>query len=88
MRTLVQREMAAALGRHDVLISPVAPTTAYRLGSVAEDPLEMYKGDLMTVNLNLAGAGAVFLYRSMPVYKKPCAACREACSLLRGCVRF
>ena len=55
VRTLVQREMIAALGKYDVLVSPAAPTTAYRIGSVAEDPLEMYKGDLMTVNLNLAG---------------------------------
>ncbi len=54
-RTLVQQEFAAALDKHDVLISPAAPTTAYRLGHVSEDPLEMYKGDLMTVNVNLAG---------------------------------
>lgn len=51
----MQREFAAALEKHDVLISPAAPTTAYRLGQVTEDPLEMYKGDLMTVNVNLAG---------------------------------
>jgi aspartyl-tRNA(Asn)/glutamyl-tRNA(Gln) amidotransferase subunit A len=52
---LVQRELAAALEEHDVLISPAATATAYRLGQVSADPLEMYKGDLMTVNINLAG---------------------------------
>lgn len=114
MRTLVQRELNAALGDWDLLLSPAAPTTAYRIGEarptcsmsklhpesgsecmacrtsqqcccimpclqvckchtmtmspmpsanyaccvcqVCDDPLEMYQGDLMTVNLNLAGA--------------------------------
>jgi len=52
---MVQRELYAALAEWDVLISPAAPTTAYRIGEVKDDPLEMYKGDLMTVNINLAG---------------------------------
>ncbi len=47
--------MNAALQTHDALISPAAPTTAYRIGEVSAEPLQMYKGDLMTVNLNLAG---------------------------------
>lgn len=51
----MQRELNAALKTHDALISPAAPTTAYRIGEVSADPLQMYKGDLMTVNLNLAG---------------------------------
>lgn len=51
--------MAGALALCDVLVSPVAPTPAYKLGEKASDPLEMYKGDLMTVNLNLAGLPAV-----------------------------
>ena len=55
VRTLVQREMSAALERHDVLVSPVAPTAAYRIGERSSDPLAMYKGDLMTVPINLAG---------------------------------
>ena len=40
----MQREMGEALARYDVLLSPAAPTTAYRIGSVSADPLEMYKG--------------------------------------------
>ncbi len=55
VRTLVQQELYQALTEHDILISPAAPTTAYRLGAVKDDPLEMYKGDLMTININLAG---------------------------------
>ena len=55
VRTLVQRELVSTLQHFDALLSPVAPTAAYRIGEVADDPLAMYKGDLMTVNLNLAG---------------------------------
>ena len=55
VRTLVQQEMHKALSDFDALISPVAPTTAYKLGHVKDDPLEMYKGDIMTINVNLAG---------------------------------
>ncbi|KAI8472916.1 MAG: glutamyl tRNA amidotransferase, subunit A [Monoraphidium minutum] len=59
VRALVQREMGAALSRCDLLVCPAAPTPAYRLGEKSSDPLEMYKGDLMTVNLNLSGLPAV-----------------------------
>lgn len=51
--------MEAALGDADVLLCPAAPTPAYRLGEKTKDPLAMYKGDLMTVNLNLAGLPAI-----------------------------
>lgn len=60
VRTLVQQEMRSALEQYNLLVSPVAPTTAYRLGEVRDDPLQMYKGDIMTVNLNLAGTHVPF----------------------------
>jgi aspartyl-tRNA(Asn)/glutamyl-tRNA(Gln) amidotransferase subunit A len=47
--------------RFDVLITPAAPTPAYRLGDKLSDPLAMWAGDLMTVNLNLSGLPAVVL---------------------------
>ena len=59
VRTLVTDELEACLRQFDFLISPVAPTGAYKLGSKTKDPLEMYKGDLMTVNVNLSGLPAV-----------------------------
>ena len=61
VRTLVGREMATALSSYDALLCPTAPTPAYRLGEKTTDPLSMYKGDLMTVNVNLAGLPAVVL---------------------------
>ncbi|WP_432570659.1 Asp-tRNA(Asn)/Glu-tRNA(Gln) amidotransferase subunit GatA [Kineococcus sp. SYSU DK005] len=55
VRTLVQRDFAAAFAQVDVLVSPTAPTTAYRLGEKLDDPLAMYAGDVATIPANLAG---------------------------------
>eukprot|EP00873_Tetraselmis_striata_P022997 jgi/Tetstr1/443261/TSEL_031295.t1 len=59
VRTLIREEMDAALGEYDVLLSPCNPTPAYKIGEKTKDPLAMYKGDLMTVNLNLTGLPAI-----------------------------
>jgi aspartyl-tRNA(Asn)/glutamyl-tRNA(Gln) amidotransferase subunit A len=59
VRSLVAADLEAALGKWDLLLSPAAPTPAYRLGDKTSDPLAMYRGDLTTVNLNLAGLPAV-----------------------------
>ena len=62
VRTLVQQALNKALVQHDLLLSPVAPTTAFKIGEKTEDPLAMYKEDLMTVHLNLAGKLVCDLY--------------------------
>lgn len=63
VRTLIQRDFAAAFEQADVLISPSAPTTAFRFGEKTEDPLEMYLNDVTTIPANLAGIPAM----SIPV---------------------
>jgi aspartyl-tRNA(Asn)/glutamyl-tRNA(Gln) amidotransferase subunit A len=55
VRTLIQRDFAAAFEQADVLISPAAPTTAFKLGEKLEDPLAMYLNDVTTIPANLAG---------------------------------
>ena len=55
VRTLVQRDFEAAFDRVDVLVSPAAPTTAFRLGEKVNDPLAMYLNDVTTIPANLAG---------------------------------
>ncbi len=55
VRTLVQRDFAAAFEQADVLVSPTAPTTAFRLGEKIDDPLAMYLNDIATIPANLAG---------------------------------
>jgi aspartyl-tRNA(Asn)/glutamyl-tRNA(Gln) amidotransferase subunit A len=55
VRTLIQRDFDAAFEKADVLISPAAPTTAFKLGEKIEDPLAMYLNDVTTIPANLAG---------------------------------
>jgi aspartyl-tRNA(Asn)/glutamyl-tRNA(Gln) amidotransferase subunit A len=55
VRTLVQRDFAAAFANADVLVSPTAPTTAFKLGEKTGDPLSMYLNDIATIPANLAG---------------------------------
>jgi aspartyl-tRNA(Asn)/glutamyl-tRNA(Gln) amidotransferase subunit A len=59
VRTLVNGDFEKALSTCDLLLAPVAATPAYRIGEKMADPVTMYAGDLMTVNLNLAGLPAV-----------------------------
>jgi aspartyl-tRNA(Asn)/glutamyl-tRNA(Gln) amidotransferase subunit A len=60
VRTLIRRDFAEAFKQCDVLISPVAPTTAFPAGEVT-DPLEMYLSDIYTIPVNLAGNCAISL---------------------------
>jgi aspartyl-tRNA(Asn)/glutamyl-tRNA(Gln) amidotransferase subunit A len=55
VRTLIQRDFASAFSQADVLVSPAAPTTAFKLGEKIEDPLAMYLNDVTTIPANLAG---------------------------------
>ncbi|QYH37149.1 Asp-tRNA(Asn)/Glu-tRNA(Gln) amidotransferase subunit GatA [Salinibacterium sp. M195] len=55
VRTLIQRDFAAAFEKADVLVSPSAPTTAFKLGEKLEDPMAMYLNDVTTIPANLAG---------------------------------
>lgn len=55
VRTLIHRDFEEAFQLCDALVTPVAPTTAYKIGSKTDDPLQMYLGDIFTVTANLAG---------------------------------
>ena len=55
VRTLIQRDFAAAFAQVDVIASPTAPTTAWRIGSHGGDPMQDYLNDATTIPANLAG---------------------------------
>ena len=61
VRTLVQRDFAAAFEQCDVLVSPTAPTTAFKFGDKIDDPMAMYLNDVATIPANLAGVPGLSL---------------------------
>ncbi|HUA34698.1 MAG TPA: amidase family protein, partial [Candidatus Binataceae bacterium] len=55
VRTLIRRDFERAFENCDVIMTPVAPTTAFKLGEKMDDPLTMYLSDIFTISVNLAG---------------------------------
>ena len=60
VRTLIQEEYNKIFEEVDLLLTPVAPSTAYEFGALS-DPLEMYLSDIYTISVNLAGLPAISL---------------------------
>lgn len=60
-RTLIRQDFTTAFTQCDALLCPVAPTTAFKVGEKADDPLSMYLSDIFTLNVNLAGLPALSL---------------------------
>jgi len=59
VRTLISRDFENAFTKADVLVSPTAPTTAFKIGEKANDPIAMYLNDIATIPTNLAGIGGM-----------------------------
>ncbi|KRF07621.1 glutamyl-tRNA amidotransferase [Nocardioides sp. Soil777] len=59
VRTLISRDFEAAFEQVDVLVSPTAPTTAFKLGEKLDDPIAMYLNDLATIPANLSGVPGI-----------------------------
>ncbi|MFM8523931.1 MAG: Asp-tRNA(Asn)/Glu-tRNA(Gln) amidotransferase subunit GatA [Actinomycetota bacterium] len=55
VRTLISRDFEQAFTKADVLVSPTAPTTAFKIGEKSNDPIAMYLNDIATIPTNLAG---------------------------------
>jgi aspartyl-tRNA(Asn)/glutamyl-tRNA(Gln) amidotransferase subunit A len=60
-RTLIREDYTKAFELCDVMMTPVSPTPAYKIGESAQDPLKMYLGDIFTVPANLAGICGISL---------------------------
>lgn len=67
-KKLIQKAFFDAFEQYDMLLGPVAPTTALKMGESLSDPLKMYLGDIYTVMINLAG---------LPAASVPCGFDRE-----------
>lgn len=55
VRRLIRQDFEAALSQCDLLAGPVCPTTAFKVGEMTSDPLQMYLMDIFTISTNLAG---------------------------------
>jgi aspartyl-tRNA(Asn)/glutamyl-tRNA(Gln) amidotransferase subunit A len=68
VRTLIKRDYDLAFEKVDLILGPVCPTPAFRIGEKVSDPLSMYLSDIYTVTANLAG---------VPSISVPCGFTRE-----------
>ncbi len=60
-KALIKQAFDKAFEKYDVILGPVAPTTALKLGESLSDPIKMYLGDIYTVSVNLAGLPGISL---------------------------
>ena len=72
VRTLIQKDYTEAFKTVDVIACPTAPTPAYKIGAMINDPLKMYLQDICTVPINLAGLPGIslpcgFSEKGMPI---------------------
>ncbi len=77
VRTLIRREFDEAFEKYDVLVTPVSPTPAFKIGEKMDDPLQMYLSDVCTIPVNIAG---------LPGISVPCgfATCEDGARLPVG----
>ncbi len=68
VRTLIKQDFDRAWERYDGILTPTAPTAAFRIGEKLDDPLQMYLSDIFTISANLAG---------VPALSMPCGVTRE-----------
>ncbi|NLX70205.1 MAG: Asp-tRNA(Asn)/Glu-tRNA(Gln) amidotransferase subunit GatA [Clostridiales bacterium] len=71
-RAIITREFNKAFEKCDIIIGPVSPTTAYKIGEKINDPVQMYMEDIFTVPVNIAGLPAMsipcgFDSKSLPI---------------------
>ena len=61
VRTLIKNDFEKVFKKVDVLMTPVSPTAAFKIGEKVDDPMKMYLSDIFTVSVNLAGLPALSL---------------------------
>jgi aspartyl-tRNA(Asn)/glutamyl-tRNA(Gln) amidotransferase subunit A len=61
VKALIKQVLDTAFAKYDLILGPVAPTTAPKLGESLADPIKMYLGDIYTISVNLAGLPAISL---------------------------
>ena len=93
VRTLFIRDFADAFQKVDVIVTPTAPTTAFKIGEKSRDPLQMYLSDIFTISANLAGIPAISIpggisSTGMPIGLQVMGPCFGESNLLRAAYAF
>jgi aspartyl-tRNA(Asn)/glutamyl-tRNA(Gln) amidotransferase subunit A len=88
VRTLIKQDFVNAFKKVDVILTPVAPTPAFKIGEKVDDPLTMYLSDIFTIPANLAGIPGIsvpcgFSSKGLPIGVQFYADCFKDASLVR-----
>ena len=92
VRTLIKQDYDEALKQCDILLTPTAPDTAFKIGQNSDNPLAMYLGDVCTVTLNLAGLPGISIpcgYKNgLPIGMQLIGKALDEATLLRAAYTF
>ena len=92
-KALIKKEFDKAFEKYDVILGPVAPTTAPKLGDSLSDPIKMYLGDIYTISVNLAGLPGISLpcgkdKNGLPIGLQLIGNCFEEKKIIRAAYAF
>ena len=93
VKALIKQAFDRAFERYDLILGPVAPTTAPKLSSSLDDPMNMYLGDIYTISVNLAGlpgmsVPAGYDSRGLPIGMQLIGGCYKEKDILRAAYAF
>jgi len=93
VKALIKKAFDEAFAKYDVIIGPVAPTTAPKLGESLSDPIKMYLGDIYTISLNLAGLPGISVpcgtdSKGLPIGMQIIGDCFKENNILRAAYAF
>lgn len=93
VRTIIKNDFDAAFEKYDFILTPTAPTTAFKMGSKTTDPLQMYLEDICTVSANIASVPAMsipcgFDSEGMPIGMQLTGKAFSEATLLRAAYTF
>ena len=93
VKALIKKAFDEAFARYDMILGPVAPTTAPRLGESLADPIKMYLGDIYTIAVNLAGLPGISVpcgtdSKGLPIGMQLIGDCFQEKKLLRAAYTY